>query len=175
MQSQTQSGSPTKSLFRSALDAMLVPFLAILTAVVLGGIIIILVRGNPFLAYAGLIQGSFGSIKALSETSVWATPYIFAGLAVALAFKGGLFNIGAEGQLAMGALIAAWIGFGLPKFTGPLPAVIHVPLTVLGGALAGAAWGAIPGWLKARTGGHEVINTIMMNYLALLLSSYLLN
>ena len=66
----------------------------------LGGIIIASVRGNPFLAYYGLIQGSFGSAKALSETAVWATPYIFAGLAVALAFKGGLFNIGAEGQLA---------------------------------------------------------------------------
>src|SRR5262249_30190632 len=70
---------------------------------------------------------------------------------------------------------AAWIGFGLPGITGPLPAIVHVPLAILGGALAGAVWGAIPGWLKARTGGHEVINTIMMNYLALLLSSYLLN
>src|SRR6185436_17038480 len=113
MQSETQSSSPAKSLLRSALDAMLIPFLAILAAVILGGIIIALVRGNPFLAYFGLLQGSFGSAKALSETSVWATPYIFAGLAVALAFKGGLFNIGAEGQLALGALCAAWVGVNL--------------------------------------------------------------
>jgi general nucleoside transport system permease protein len=178
-----------------ALRGLLVPILAVLTAVVIGGLVIwltgtgpapaevnswpgFLVQSGlwrPLLAYTGLVQGAFGSRQALSETMVWATPYIFAGLAVALAFKGGLFNIGAEGQLAMGALIAAWIGFGLPGVTGPLPAIVHVPLTIVGGALAGAAWGAIPGWLKARTGGHEVINTIMMNYLALLLSSYLLN
>ena len=130
---------------------------------------------RPILAYKGLIEGAFGSPQALSETAVWATPYIFAGLAVAFAFKGGLFNIGAEGQLALGALFAAWVGFALPKIIGPLPAFVHVPLAILGGALAGAVWGAIPGWLKARTGAHEVINTIMMNYIALLLAGYLLN
>ncbi|HET9908712.1 MAG TPA: ABC transporter permease [Anaerolineales bacterium] len=176
MQSQTQSGSPTKSLFRSALDAMLIPFLAILTAVVLGGIIIVLVGGNPFLAYAGLLEGSFGSIKALSETSVWATPYIFAGLAVALAFRGGLFNIGAEGQLALGAVASALIGYALPGWLGfDLPAIIHLPLAVIMGMAAGAIWAAIVGFLKAYTGGHEVINTIMMNYIALNTISFLLN
>jgi ABC-type uncharacterized transport system permease subunit len=176
MQSETQSSSPTKSLFRSALDAMLVPFLAILTAVVLGGIIIVLVRGNPFLAYAGLIQGSFGSVKALSETSVWATPYIFAGLAVTLAFKGGLFNIGAEGQLALGAVASALIGYALPEWLGfDLPAIIHLPLAIIVGMAAGAIWAGIVGFLKAYTGGHEVINTIMMNYIALNTISFLLN
>lgn len=176
MQSQTQSGSPTKSLFRSALDAMLIPFLAILTAVILGGIIIVLVGGNPFLAYAGLLQGSFGSIKALSETSVWATPFIFAGLAVALAFKGGLFNIGAEGQLALGAVASALIGYALPGWLGfELPKIIHLPLAVIGGMAAGAIWAGIVGFLKAYTGGHEVINTIMMNYIALNTISFLLN
>ena len=176
MQSQTQSGSPTKSLFRSALDAMLIPFLAILTAVVLGGIIIVLVGGNPFLAYAGLLQGSFGSIRALSETAVWATPYIFAGLAVALAFKGGLFNIGAEGQLALGAVASALIGYALPGWLGfDLPTIIHLPLAVIMGMAAGAIWAGIVGFLKAYTGGHEVINTIMMNYIALNTISFLLN
>ena len=176
MQAQTQSGSPTKSLFRSALDAMLIPFLAILTAVVLGGIIIILVRGNPLLAYAGLIQGSFGSVRALSETSVWATPYIFAGLAVALAFKGGLFNIGAEGQLALGAVASALIGYALPEWLGfNLPKIIHLPLAIIVGMAAGAIWAGIVGFLKAYTGGHEVINTIMMNYIALNTISFLLN
>ena len=176
MQSQTQSGSPTKSLLRSALDAMLIPFLAILTAVVLGGIIIVLVGGNPFLAYAGLLQGSFGSIRALSETSVWATPYIFAGLAVALAFKGGLFNIGAEGQLALGAVASALVGYALPGWLGfDLPKIIHLPLAVLVGMAAGAIWAGIVGFLKAYTGGHEVINTIMMNYIALNTISFLLN
>ena len=176
MQAETQSGSPTKNLLRSALDAMLVPFLAILTAVVLGGIIIVLVRGNPFLAYAGLIQGSFGSARALSETSVWATPYIFAGLAVALAFKGGLFNIGAEGQLALGAVSSAVIGYALPEWLGfDLPAIIHLPLVIIIGMAAGAIWAGIVGFLKAYTGGHEVINTIMMNYIALNTISFLLN
>jgi ABC-type uncharacterized transport system permease subunit len=107
---------------------------------------------------------------------VWATPYIFAGLAVTLAFKGGLFNIGAEGQLAFGAVASAWVGYKLPELLGVnLPAVLHLPLAVCAGMLAGALWGAIPGWLKARTGAHEVINTIMMNYIALNLTSFLLN
>lgn len=176
MQSEKQSGSPNKNLLRSILDAVLIPFLAILTAIVLGGIIIAIVRGNPFLAYYGLIQGAFGSAKALSETAVWATPYIFGGLAVALAFKGGLFNIGAEGQLALGAVTAAWIGYALPDLLGMnIPAVIHLPLAILAGMAAGAIWSGIPGFLKAYTGGHEVINTIMMNYIALNTISFLLN
>jgi len=163
-------------VLRSAVNALLVPALAVLTAIVVGGVVIAAAGGNPFAAYAGLIQGSFGSANAISETTVWATPYIFAGLAVALAFKGGLFNIGAEGQLALGATTAAFVGYALPEWLGvTLPAVIHLPLTVLAGVLAGGLWGAIPGWLKARTGAHEVINTIMMNYIALNIVSFLLN
>jgi simple sugar transport system permease protein len=176
MQVDTTSNLPPKGFLRTALDAILIPLLAILTAVVLGGIIIASVRGNPFLAYYGLIQGSFGSAKALSETAVWATPYIFAGLAVALAFKGGLFNIGAEGQLALGAVLSALIGYALPGWLGvDIPAIIHLPLTILFGMAAGAFWASIVGFLKAYTGGHEVINTIMMNYIALNTISFLLN
>jgi simple sugar transport system permease protein len=176
MQSEKQSGSSLQGFLKSALDAILIPFLAILTAVVLGGIIIAAVRGNPFLAYYGLIQGSFGSTRALSETAVWATPYIFAGLAVALAFKGGLFNIGAEGQLALGATFSALIGYALPEWLGfDIPAIVHLPLAVIVGMGMGAFWAAIPGFLKAYTGGHEVINTIMMNYIALNTISFLLN
>jgi len=161
---------------RRLLDSLLVPVLAILTAVILGGLIIKVVGGDPIAAYKGLIQGSFGSPKALSETAVWATPYIFAGLAVAVAFKGGLFNIGAEGQLALGAVTAALIGYALPTWLhADIPAYIHIPLAVGLGMLAGAIWAAIPGALKAYTGGHEVINTIMMNYIALNITSYLLN
>jgi simple sugar transport system permease protein len=176
MQSDTQADSRTKGFIKSTLDAMLIPFLAILTAVVLGGVIIVWVKGNPFLAYYGLFDGSFGSARALSETAVWATPYIFAGLAVALAFKGGLFNIGAEGQLALGATTSALIGYALPEWLGlDLPAFIHLPLVIILGAGAGALWAAIVGYLKAYTGGHEVINTIMMNYIALNSISFLLN
>jgi simple sugar transport system permease protein len=176
MKAETLTGSVTKGFARSALDAMLIPSLSILTAVILGGIIIVLVRGNPFVAYFGLLQGSFGSASALSETAVWATPYIFAGLAVALAFKGGLFNIGAEGQLALGATTAALIGYALPIWLGiDLPMIVHLPLVIIMGAAAGAFWAAIVGYLKAYTGGHEVINTIMMNYIALNSISFLLN
>lgn len=155
---------------------ILVPILAVFTALVIGGLIILISGGNPLEAYRGLIEGAFGSPKAISETFVWATPYIFAGLAVALAFKGGLFNIGAEGQLALGALAAAWLGYGLPKaLDTSIPAIIHVPICVIGGAVAGGLWGGVPGWLKARFGAHEVIMTIMMNYIALGLVSFLLN
>ena len=158
------------------LNPLLVPLLAIVTAIILGGLIIKAAGGDPIAAYRGLVQGAFGSPVALSETAVWATPYIYAGLAVAFAFRGGLFNIGAEGQLAFGAVTAALIGYALPSWLHTsLPAYIHIPLAVGLGMLAGAIWAAIPGALKAYTGGHEVINTIMMNYIALNITSFLLN
>ncbi len=169
--------NPVGGVLREALNSpQIVPVLAILTAMIIGGVIIALVGGNPFAAYMGLAQGAFGSFKALSETAIWATPYIFAGLAVALAFKGGLFNIGAEGQLALGAVVAAWVGYALPDMLGiALPGWLHLFLSIALGTLAGALWAAIPGLLKAYTGGHEVINTIMMNYIALNITSFLLN
>ncbi len=163
-------------IIKGILNSLLVPVLAIITAVVIGGIVIAVVGGNPFAAYLGLVQGAFGSANALSETAVWASPYIYAGLAVALAFKGGLFNIGAEGQLALGAVVSALIGYALPGWLHTsLPWFIHLPLTIGLGVLGGAIWAAIPGVLKAYTGGHEVINTIMMNYIALNITSFLLN
>ncbi|MGB1250206.1 MAG: ABC transporter permease [Candidatus Promineifilaceae bacterium] len=113
-------------------------------------------------------------IKAFNpffESLIATTPFIFAGLAVALGFKSGLFNIGVEGQLFIGAICAAFVGY---YFTN-LPRIIHLPLALLAGAVGGGAWGFIPGILKARTGGHEVINTIMMNYIAFRLSEWLLN
>jgi general nucleoside transport system permease protein len=178
---QKNAASPTRptkpaSRLGSILNKIAVPVLAVFTALVLGAVVIWISGGNPLLAYKGLWEGAFGSPKAISETLVWSTPYILAGLAVALAFRGGLFNIGAEGQLALGAVAAAWIGYGLPKVLGTtIPAIIHIPLAVGGGMLAGGIWGGIPGWLKARFGSHEVINTIMMNYIALLITSFLLN
>jgi simple sugar transport system permease protein len=173
----SQAGSSGEASSRGRLaNAILVPALAVLTAMIVGGLVIAAAGGNPFAAYIGLFEGSFGSASAISETLVWASPYIFAGLAVSLAFKGGLFNIGAEGQLAFGAVAAAWVGYALPEILGvQIPAIIHLPLVLLAGVLAGAVWGGIPGWLKARTGGHEVINTIMMNYISLNIVSYLLN
>ena len=110
------------------------------------------------------------AINPVFESLVQSTPYIFAGLAVALGFRVGLFNIGAEGQIFIGALTSVWVGF---TFKG-LPPIVHVPLALLAGAAGGAIWGFIPGWLKAKTGGHEVINTIMMNFIAFRLSEWLL-
>ncbi len=160
----------------SAAQGMLIPVLAVITAMIVGGLVIWLAGGNPVAAYVGLVQGAFGSPKAWSETMIWATPYIFAGLAVAVGFKGGLFNIGVEGQLTLGAVAAALVGYGLPNLLHTtIPGYIHLPLTVLAGMAAGGLWAAIPGWLKARYGGSEVINTIMMNYIALNLTSFLLN
>ena len=176
MQPEKPAKSTEKSLISIISETSLVPFLAIVTAIIVGSIIIIIVGGSPILAFRGLLEGSFGSTKALSETAIWATPYIFAGLAVALAFKGGLFNIGAEGQLAVGAVVSSLIGYGLPEWLGyDLPTIIHLPLAIIVGVLMGGLWAGIVGWLKAYTGGHEVINTIMMNYIALNTTSYLLN
>ncbi|AUX47727.1 sugar ABC transporter permease [Sorangium cellulosum] len=158
------------------LHALRLPVLSVFTAMVVGGVLIALSGGNPLEAYAGMAEGAFGSPRAVSETFVWSTPYILAGLSVTLAFRGGLFNIGAEGQLALGALAAAWAGHFLPRLLGVgLPALLHVPATLLAGALAGGLWGAAPGWIKARSGGHEVISTIMLNYVALNAVSFLLN
>jgi ABC-type uncharacterized transport system permease subunit len=110
------------------------------------------------------------AIYPITEGLVASTPYIFAGLSVALGFRAGVFNIGAEGQLFLGAIFAAFVGY---SFSG-LPIYIHLPLAFLAGAVGGGIWGFIPGWLKAKTGAHEVINTIMMNYIAFRLSDWLL-
>src|SRR5574340_877110 len=115
-------------------------------------------------------QALYRAIYPFTESLVLSTPYIFTGLSVAVGFRCGLFNIGAEGQFFLGALGAAFIGYSIAG----LPAYIHLPLALLGGALAGAIWGAIPGFLKARFGAHEVVNTIMMNWIAFRLSDWLL-
>jgi ABC-type uncharacterized transport system permease subunit len=142
------------------------------------------------LAYGALFAGSIGdpvriidalrsgdalairrAFNPILESLTASTPFIFASLAVALGFRSGVFNIGAEGQLFVGAIFAAFVGYSIKG----LPAIIHIPLSLLAGALGGAIWGFIPGWLKAKTGGHEVINTIMMNYVAFRLSDWLLS
>ncbi|HYN95159.1 MAG TPA: ABC transporter permease [Pilimelia sp.] len=106
----------------------------------------------------------------ISETLTYATPLVFTGLSVALAFRGGLFNIGAQGQAIIGVIAAALAGFLLP-----LPPGLHLLVAVLAGALGGAAWGFVPGYLKARTGAHEVINTIMLNYIAVYFLTWILH
>jgi ABC-type uncharacterized transport system permease subunit len=120
-------------------------------------------------AYGALISGALGGLGPITETTAQAAPLICAGLGVGLAFRAGLFNIGAQGQAIVGAAIAAYIGF-----TWHLPPVIHLLVAVLGGVVGGGIWGGIVGWLKARTGAHEVIVTIMLNYIASGLLAYAL-
>ncbi len=120
-------------------------------------------------SYWALITGSVGSWHAIATTLVRASPLICAGLGVTLAFRAGLFNIGAQGQLILGALAAGYVGF-----TWNLPPGLHLLVALLAGILGGAVWGGVAGLLKARTGAHEVITTIMMNYLAAALLIYCL-
>jgi general nucleoside transport system permease protein len=181
----------TVSRGRRIARTMLVPVLALITALAIGGIVMVFsdpetlrtwasFTRNPgralseswnlvYDAYSALFRSSLGSPRALSETIVQATPLMLAGLAVALAFKAGLFNIGAEGQIIAGAMFAGYVGF-----TFDLPAVIHLPLALLAAFVGGALWGGIVGVLKARTGAHEVITTIMLNAIAVRFLDYFL-
>ena len=159
-----------------------ITLLAVLSAMVVGAFIIILSDINKLQngdiigairtvgsAYWALVVGSVGSLRAISATINSATPLILCGVSVAVAFKAGLFNIGATGQMLAGGMTALWVGFAMDG-----PGFVQVPLAVLAGALGGAAYGAIPGILKARTGAHEVITTIMLNNMAGFLVRWLL-
>lgn len=195
------------------LRGLVVPALSVVTALIIGGLVITftdqsvyralgsgqlgralgLAFGNLGRAYGALYQGALGdpsriltavgrwlggeefrsvmgALRAPSDSLVQSVPYIFAGLAVALGFRAGLFNIGAEGQIGIGWMAAVVVGF---SFTN-LPAVIHLPLAILGGAVCGGLWAAIAGALRAKTGAHEVITTIMLNYVSFRLSEWLL-
>ena len=146
---------------RSAGQALIFPVLAVLLALA-GGARVILATGNNVLAaYGALLSGSFGSLQALGRTIVNATPLIFTGLAVAVPFRAGLFNIGGEGQLFIGAIAGVAVGLYM---SGPAPLVIIVAIVAAG--LGGWVWGAIPGLLKTF-GAHEVITTIMLNFVAI--------
>jgi simple sugar transport system permease protein len=170
---------PTQPKFlRSILDVLLnenvwrtilVQVVAVLLALLIGAVLLLLSGANPLEAYAALFRGAFGTPIAIGRTLEKATPLIFSGLAVAFAFKAGMFNIGAQGQLLFGAITAAFLGFALHG----LPPYIHMPLALLGGALAGGAYAFIPGALKAYRGVHEVITTIMLNYIAINFTDYL--
>jgi ABC-type uncharacterized transport system permease subunit len=151
------------------LRAALVPVLAVVLAITVGAIIIELSGLNAFEAYRALYDGALADRKGIGRTLEKATPLVMGGLAVAFAFKAGLFNIGGQGQLVIGALFAGAIGYGV---TG-LPWIIHIPLALFVGALGGALWGMIAGVLKATRGAHEVITTIMLNFVALNLTDWL--
>lgn len=141
---------------------ILVPVISVILGLIVGAIIMLSSGHNPIEGYGALWKGAFGDSYTIGETIRRVTPLLLTGLAVAFAFKSGLFNIGAEGQVIVGWLASVWVGLSIDA-----PMIIHLPLAILAGTLAGALWGFIPGLLKAKLGVHEVIVTIMMNYIAL--------
>ena len=150
-------------------DTFLFSVLSVVLGLLVGAIALMLSGHNPITVYAALIDGIIGKPKYIAWTIIRATPLILTGLSIAFAFKTGLFNIGAEGQFIIGALVAVLVGAGLD-----LPAIIHIPLTLLCAALAGAIWGGVAGWLKSKFGINEVIANIMLNWIAFYLSNFVL-
>ncbi len=150
------------------LKALYFPVAAIVMALVGGGIIIAAMGFHPFGAYLNLLKGSFGSVNAISETLIKACPVVFTGLSYAIARRCGLINLGAEGQLYIGALAATLVGTNLQGL--PLP--LHLLLTLIAGFMGGAVWGVLVGILKVRFGASELITTIMFNYIAIQFVSY---
>jgi general nucleoside transport system permease protein len=150
------------------LRALLFPLAAVVAAFAVGAVVVLAVGDSPVSTYTLLIGSALTWPDGIGYTLFYATPLIFTGLAVAVAFRCGLLNIGAEGQLYAASFVTAWVGI---TFAG-LPAVLLVPLCFLAALLSGGLWGGIPGMLKARFGAHEVITTIMMNFIAVALASY---
>jgi len=162
--------SPARRVPRAA-RALLVaagPLASVALALGAGALFILAIGEHPLQIYGLLFRQSLGTGYGLGQSLFKATPLIFTGLAVSLGFRAGLFNIGAEGQLTLGGFAAALVGAGLAGWPAPL----LLPLCVLAAALAGGLWGGIPGALKARLGSHEVINTIMLNFIAFALVSW---
>ncbi len=164
--------APTHATRRSQLEeALLPPLVALLFAAIVGDILILSYGQSPGTVYRLLIDGTWGNGYGLGQVLYKATTLAFTGLAVAMGLRAGLFNIGAESQLAAGGFVAAVTGMMLP--TG-LPALVTLPLYIAAAALGGGVVGAVPGVLKAKFGAHEVITTIMLNFIVLALLNYLI-
>ncbi|WP_273850423.1 ABC transporter permease [Guptibacillus spartinae] len=150
-------------LLKGKWASITVPLLSVALGLLVGGVIMLVSGYNPIVAYAALFNGIFSNTYVIGETIRQMTPLILSGLAVAFAFRTGLFNIGVEGQLLVGWLASVYVGL---QFEGLSP-IVHIPLAIIAAALAGAIWAFVPGFLKAKYQVHEVITTIMMNYVAL--------
>src|SRR6056297_3702091 len=146
----------------------LVPIMSVLAGLIVGAIFMLIIGADPIEAYKVLWNSSFGSMRGFGEMVVNAIPLIFTGLAVAFGFRIGLFNIGGDGQFLVSYIAAAYVGYIIQ-----LPMYIHLPFALLAGILAAGIWGGFAGYLKATLGVHEVITTIMMNYIALYLVGYI--
>jgi len=158
-----------KKKFSLSNSTVIFSLVSIVLGLLVGAIALLIAGFNPIEAYSAMLVGIFGKPKFIAWTIIRSTPLILTGLSIAFAYKTGLFNIGAEGQFIIGALFATLVGAGID-----LPAIIHVPLTLLIAALAGAVWGGIAGWLKSKFGINEVIATIMLNWIAFYLSNYMI-
>ncbi|MBK9781101.1 MAG: ABC transporter permease [Anaerolineales bacterium] len=155
--------------FETLIDALL-PILATLAALAVGALMLLVLKVNPIEAYAALWDGAFGSTNAFAETLVKATPLLLVALGICISFRGDVINIGGEGQMIIGAVLATWIGL---TFTG-LPGWLVITLAMLAGFLGGAVWGGIPGVLKAYFNVNEILSTVMMNAIAVQLMNFLL-
>lgn len=171
MAEKTSANLPKKQR-KFSLKSLISPvqfLIGIILAFLAGAIFLLIFHYNPLVVYGALFQGSFGSQRTIGETIMAATPLLLGGLAVAVGFRCGLFNMGVEGQIYLGGLVAVYIGYAWQ-----LPTGIHLVVALLAGALVGAIWGGIPGYLKARFKIHEVITTIMLNYIAIAISAYMI-
>ncbi|MCG6859088.1 MAG: ABC transporter permease [Salaquimonas sp.] len=165
-----QRAAPGRAEFE---DLVVVPIFAVIVALIVGAFIMLATAVDITTigrSYVALLQGSLGSLNAVSETLTAAIPLVLAGLGLALGFRAGLFNIGAEGQVVVGGIAAVIVGFSMPG----LPWIIHMPLALLAGAVAGGLYASIAGYLRAATGAHEVISTIMLNLISYRLLDYML-
>jgi ABC-type uncharacterized transport system permease subunit len=159
-----------KRLTPSRTASFLVPFISLLLALIFGGIILLMAGANPLTTYKAMFLGAFGSKYSLSETMVKAIPLMLCGLGVSIAFRMLFWNIGAEGQLAVGGIAAAGVALFGAEW---LPAAVLLPAMFVAGFVAGALWGLVPALLKAFIRVNEIITTLMMNYIAILWVEYL--
>ncbi len=159
----------SKLSFSQVVDALL-PVLAVLAALVVGAGMLLALGANPVQAYGALLEGAFGSGNAIAETAVKAVPLLLVGLGICISFRGNVINIGGEGQMIIGAVLATLAGLSLPTW----PGWIIIPLAMVVGFIGGAIWGGIPGLLKAYFRVNEILSTVMMNAIAVQLMNYLL-
>ena len=154
----------------SRLIDALMPVFATLAALIVGAVMLLFLKVNPLQAYQALWEGAFGSSNAFAETLVKATPLLLVGIGICISFRGDVINIGGEGQMIIGAILATWVGL---TFT-TLPGWVVISLAMLAGFLGGAIWGGIPGFLKAYFRVNEILSTVMMNAIAVQLMNFLL-
>jgi simple sugar transport system permease protein len=155
---------------RPRLIGYLVPVAAVLVALLIGALIILRLDASPIEAFTSMIEGAFGSGSALMSTAIKATPLLFVGAGIVIAFRANVINIGGEGQMVSGALLATSVALVMPEW----PAIVALPIVLLAGVVGGAIWGAIPGALKAYYGVNEILSTIMLNVVAVQLMNFLL-